>query len=228
MDWLLINSKAPKTDIILAMHAVLVRHHEAETNIYGCNMYLIGGIKKFNRVPVTPLLISTLKLTRSPRCYHCCTRPFGLFFFSRPIIFLFSHFREGNVIKKIALTRRNLTVTKRICSIFVKCTLPKKKKKTPAKGLLKNTSSRDVFTLLDGSQEVSASSTACAPAEENLLISIKRYYFAVCYNGLHFNRDRAWHWWTDSHLTLDIIGIGNRMSESTLYLFLQYKLLQWT
>lgn len=51
------------------------------------------------------------------------------FFFSRPIIFLFSHFREGNVIKKIALTRRNLTVTKRICSIFVKCTLPKKKKK---------------------------------------------------------------------------------------------------
>ena len=150
------------------------------------------------------------------------------FFFSRPIIFLFSHFREGNVIKKIALTRRNLTVTKRICSIFVKCTLPKKKKKTPAKGLLKNTSSRDVFTLLDGSQEVSASSTACAPAEENLLISIKRYYFAVCYNGLHFNRDRAWHWWTDSHLTLDIIGIGNRMSESTLYLFLQYKLLQWT
>ena len=111
------------------MHAVLVRHHEAETNIYGCNMYLIGGIKKFNRVPVTPLLISTLKLTRSPRCYHYCTRPFGLFFFSRPIIFLFSHFREGNVIKKIELTRRNLTVTKRICSIFVKCTLPKKKKK---------------------------------------------------------------------------------------------------
>lgn len=51
------------------------------------------------------------------------------FFFSRPIIFLFSHFREGNVIKKIALTRRNLTVTKRICSIFVKCTLPKKEKK---------------------------------------------------------------------------------------------------
>ena len=51
------------------------------------------------------------------------------FFFSRPIIFLFSHFREGNVIKKIALTRRNLTVTRRICSIFVKCTLPKKKKK---------------------------------------------------------------------------------------------------
>ena len=51
------------------------------------------------------------------------------FFFSRPIIFLFSHFREGNVIKKIALTRRNLTVTKRICSTFVKCTLPKKKKK---------------------------------------------------------------------------------------------------
>ena len=175
------------------MHAVLVRHHEAETNIYGCNIYLIGGIKKFNRVPVTPLLISTLKLTRSPRCYHYCTRPFGLFFFSRPIIFLFSHFREGNVIKKIALTRRNLTVTKRICSIFVKCTLPKKKKKTPAKGLLKNTSSRDVFTLLDGSQEVSASSTACAPAEENLLISIKRYYFAVYYSGLHFNRDRAWH-----------------------------------
>ena len=67
------------------------------------------------------------------------------------------------------------------------------KKKTPAKGLLKNTSSRDVFTLLDGSQEVSASSTACAPAEENLLISIKRYYFAVYYSGLHFNRDRAWH-----------------------------------
>lgn len=60
----------------------------------------------------------------------CC------FFFSRPIIFLFSHFREGNVIKKIALTRRNLTVTKRICSIFVKCTLPKKKK-TPAKGYSK-------------------------------------------------------------------------------------------
>ena len=56
MDWLLINSKAPKTDIILAMHAVLVRHHEAETNIYGCNMYIIGGIKKFNRVPVTPFL----------------------------------------------------------------------------------------------------------------------------------------------------------------------------
>ena len=54
---------------------------------------------------------------------------FWFFFFSRPIIFLFSHFREGNVIKKIALTRRNLTVTKRICSIFVKCTLPKKKKK---------------------------------------------------------------------------------------------------
>ena len=52
-----------------------------------------------------------------------------VFFFSRPIIFLFSHFREGDVIKKIALTRRNLTVTKRICSIFVKCTLPKKKKK---------------------------------------------------------------------------------------------------
>ena len=51
------------------------------------------------------------------------------FFFSRPVTFLFSHFREGNVIKKIALTRRNLTVTKRICSIFVKCTLPKKKKK---------------------------------------------------------------------------------------------------
>ena len=136
MDWLLINSKAPKTDIILAMHAVLVRHHEAETNIYGCNMYLIGGIKKFNRVPVTPLLISTLKLTRSPRCYHYCTRPFGLFvFFSRPIIFLFSHFREGNVIKKIALTRRNLTVTKRICSIFVKCTLPKKKKKNTCQGI---------------------------------------------------------------------------------------------
>ena len=111
------------------MNAVPVRHHEVETNIYGCNMYLIGGIKKFNRVPVTPLLISTLKLTRSPRCYHYCTRPFGFFFFSRPIIFLFSHFREGNVIKKIALTRRNLTVTKRICSIFVKCTLPKKKKK---------------------------------------------------------------------------------------------------
>ena len=53
------------------------------------------------------------------------------FFFSRPIIFLFSHFREGNVIKKIALTRRNLTVTKRICSIFVKCTFPKKKKHLP-------------------------------------------------------------------------------------------------
>lgn len=57
------------------------------------------------------------------------------FFFSRPIIFLFSHFREGNVIKKIALTRRNLTVTKRICSIFVKCTLPKKKKKNTCQGI---------------------------------------------------------------------------------------------
>ena len=65
------------------------------------------------------------------------------------------------------------------------------KKKTPAKGLLKNTSSRDVFTLLDGSQEVLASSTACAPAKKNLLISINRYSFAVYYSGLHFNRDRA-------------------------------------
>ena len=173
------------------MHAVLVRHHEAETNIYGCNMYLIGGIKKFNRVPVTPLLISTLKLTRSPRCYHYCTRPFGLFFFSRPILFLFSRFREGNVIKKICIDEKKLdSHEQNLLSFRGVCCL---KKKTPAKGLLKNTSSRDVFTLLDGSQEVSASSTACAPAEENLLISIKRYYFAVYYSGLHFNRDRAWH-----------------------------------
>lgn len=148
------------------------------------------------------------------------------FFFSRPILFLFSRFREGNVIKKICIGEKKLDSHEQNLLIFRGvCCL---KKKTPAKGLLKNTSSRDVFTLLDGSQEVSASSTACAPAKENLLISIKRYYFAVYYSGLHFNRDRAWHWWTDSHLTLDIIGIGNRMSESTLYLFLQYKLLQWT
>lgn len=148
------------------------------------------------------------------------------FFFSRPIIFLFSRFREGNVIKKICIGEKKLDSHEQNLLIFRGvCCL---KKKTPAKGLLKNTSSRDVFTLLDGSQEVSASSTACAPAKENLLISIKHYYFAVYYSGLHFNRDRAWHWWTDSHLTLDIIGIGNRMSESTLYLFLQYKLLQWT
>lgn len=148
------------------------------------------------------------------------------FFFSRPILFLFSRFREGNVIKKICIGEKKLDSHEQNLLIFRGvCCL---KKKTPAKGLLKNTSSRDVFTLLDGSQEVSASSTACAPAKENLLISIKHYYFAVYYSGLHFNRDRAWHWWTDSHLTLDIIGIGNRMSESTLYLFLQYKLLQWT
>ena len=211
------------------MHAVLVRHHVAETNIYGCNMYIIGGIKKFNRVPVTPFL-SLLSKHWSWRGLHfviTIVRDLLVcFFFSRPILFLFSRFREGNVIKKICIDEKKLdSHEQNLLSFRGVCCL---KKKTPAKGLLKNTSSRDVFTLLDGSQEVSASSTACAPAEENLLISIKRYYFAVYYSGLHFNRDRAWHWWTDSHLTLDIIGIGNRMSESTLYLFLQYKLLQWT
>ena len=113
------------------------------------------------------------------------------FFFSRPILFLFSRFREGNVIKKIYIGEKKLDSHEQNLLIFRGvCCL---KKKTPAKGLLKNTSSRDVFTLLDGSQEVSASSTACAPAKENLLISIKRYYFAVYYTGLHFNRDRAWH-----------------------------------
>lgn len=108
MDWLLINSKAPKTDIILAMHAVLVRHHEAETNIYGCNMYLIGGIKKFNRVPVTPLLISTLKLTRSPRCYHYCTRPFGLFFFFSACHFSFLSFSGRKRNKKDCVDEKKL------------------------------------------------------------------------------------------------------------------------
>lgn len=110
------------------------------------------------------------------------------FFFSRPFLFLFSRFREGNVIKKICIGEKKLDSHEQNLLIFRGvCCL---KKKTPAKGLLKNTSSRDVFTLLDGSQEVSASSTACAPAKENLLISIKRYYFAVYYSGLHFNRDR--------------------------------------
>lgn len=229
MDWLLINSKAPKTDIILAMHAVLVRHHEAETNIYGCNMYIIGGIKKFNRVPVTPFL-SLLSKHWSWRGLHfviTIVRDLLVFFFffsAYPFSFLSFSGRKCN--KKICIGEKKLDSHEQNLLIFRGvCCL---KKKTPAKGLLKNTSSRDVFTLLDGSQEVSASSTACAPAKENLLISIKHYYFAVYYSGLHFNRDRAWHWWTDSHLTLDIIGIGNRMSESTLYLFLQYKLLQWT
>lgn len=96
------------------------------------------------------------------------------FFFSRPILFLFSRFREGNVIKKICIGEKKLDSHEQNLLIFRGvCCL---KKKTPAKGLLKNTSS-----------------TACAPAKENLLISIKRYYFAVYYSGLHFNRDRAWH-----------------------------------
>ena len=112
MDWLLINSKAPKTDIILAMHAVLVRHHEAETNIYGCNMYIIGGIKKFNRVPVTPFL-SLLSKHWSWRGLHFVITIVRdllvfFFFFSRPILFLFSRFREGNVIKKICIGEKKL------------------------------------------------------------------------------------------------------------------------
>lgn len=130
MDWLLINSKAPKTDIILAMHAVLVRHHEAETNIYGCNMYIIGGIKKFNRVPVTPFL-SLLSKHWSWRGLHfviTIVRDLLVFFFffsAYPFSFLSFSGRKCN--KKNLHWREETWQSWTEFAHFSWCMLPKKK-----------------------------------------------------------------------------------------------------
>ena len=134
MDWLLINSKAPKTDIILAMHAVLVRHHEAETNIYGCNMYIIGGIKKFNRVPVTPFL-SLLSKHWSWRGLHfviTIVRDLLVFFFffsAYPFSFLSFSGRKCN--KKNLHWREETWQSWTEFAHFSWCMLPKKKKHLP-------------------------------------------------------------------------------------------------
>ena len=134
IDWLLINSKAPKTDIILAMHAVLVRHHEAETNIYGCNMYIIGGIKKFNRVPVTPFL-SLLSKHWSWRGLHfviTIVRDLLVFFFffsAYPFSFLSFSGRKCN--KKNLHWREETWQSWTEFAHFSWCMLPKKKKHLP-------------------------------------------------------------------------------------------------
>lgn len=134
MDWLLINSKAPKADIILAMHAVLVRHHEAETNIYGCNMYIIGGIKKFNRVPVIPFL-SLLSKHWSWRGLHfviTIVRDLLVFFFffsAYPFSFLSFSGRKCN--KKNLHWREETWQSWTEFAHFSWCMLPKKKKHLP-------------------------------------------------------------------------------------------------